>query len=381
MSIPPDLESAFTFGWRPAYSDLELSSIVSFSGVKPLTIQPVFKAPTIADVARSAGVSVATASRTLSGVVNVSPALRDQVIQAAAQLGYEANPHARALASAGEATIGVVLHDVENPFFAELVRGMDEVAVAAKRTLIFITAHRDLQRELAAIAHFRARRVEALVIASSGIETRDFATAVTNQLMAFEAGGGRAVLIGRNYGHGDAVLPDNVGGGREVAEELLRLGHRRLGVICGPPAVTTTRERLAGVRDALQRAGVELPDEMLVYGDYTRDSGVAAARELLDRNGPAPTALIAFNDLMAIGAMSEAHSRGMRVPEDISITGFDDVPIARDVTPALTTVRVPAAEMGALALRVALEPRHGAVRVEHVPTRLVRRQSTGPVAG
>jgi LacI family transcriptional regulator len=119
---------------------------------------------------------------------------------------------------------------------------------------------------------------------------------------------------------------------------------------------------------------------MLVHGDYTRDSGVAAARELLERSGPAPTALIAFNDLMAIGAMAEARGRGMRVPEDISITGFDDVPIARDVTPALTTVRVPAAEMGALALRMALEPRHGTVRVEFVPTRLVRRQSTGPAA-
>jgi LacI family transcriptional regulator len=100
--------------------------------------------------------------------------------------------------------------------------------------------------------------------------------------MAFEAGGGRAVLVGRHYGHGDAVMPDNLGGGREVAEELVRLGHRRLGVICGPAAVTTTRERLAGVREALHRAGIELPDEMLVHGDYMRDSGVAAARELLE---------------------------------------------------------------------------------------------------
>ncbi len=358
---------------RAAYSDLARSSIPLFDPQKPLTIDTVFKAPTIADVARSAGVSVATASRTLSGTVHVRPALRDQVLQAAEQLGYEANPHARALASAGEATVGVVLHDVENPFFAELVRGMDEVANA-----IFITAHRDLQRELAAIAHFRARRVEALVIASSGIEARDFATAITNQLMAFEAAGGRAVLVGRHYGHGDAVLPDNVGGGREVAEELVRLGHRRIGVISGPPAVTTTRERLAGVRDALQRAGLELADEMLVPGDYTRDSGMAAAHELLGRQGATPTALIAFNDLMAIGAMAEARNRGLRIPEDISVTGFDDVPIARDVMPALTTVRVPAAEMGALALRMALEPRHGDLRVEHLPTRLVRRQSTGP---
>src|SRR5260370_2277153 len=246
----------------PAYSDLWVSSIVQFGGPKPLTIQPVFRAPTIADVARSAGVSVATASRTLSGTANVSPAFREQVLAAAAEVGCEAKPQARGVASGGEATVGVVLHDVENPFFAELVRGMDEVADAAKRTLIFITAHRDLQRELSAIAHFRARRVEALVIAASGIEARDFATAITNQLMAFEAAGGRAVLIGRHYAHGDAVMPDNLGGGREVPEELVRLGHLPLGVICGPPAVTTTRERLAGVRGALHPAGIEPPDQM-----------------------------------------------------------------------------------------------------------------------
>src|SRR5258708_15575462 len=105
-------------------------------------------------------------------------------------------------------------------------------------------------------------------------------------------------------------MPDTRGGGREVAEELVRLGHRRLGVICGPPAVTTTRERLAGAKEALHRAGIELPDEMLVHGDYTRASGAAAARELLERSGPAPAALIAINDLMPVGAIAESPGPG-----------------------------------------------------------------------
>jgi LacI family transcriptional regulator len=306
----------------------------------------------------------------------VGSVLRGQVVEAASQLGYEANPHARALASAGEATVGVVLHDLANPFFAELVRGMDEVAAERGRTLLFIAAHRDPQRELAAISHFRVRRVEALVIAGSGLESREFAAELANQLLGFEASGGRAVLVGRYYGQGDAVLVDNVGGGREVAEELLRLGHRRFGAICGPVSLTTTRERLAGVRQALERNGVQLPEDAVVYGDYTREAGRTAARRMLGRGAERPTALIAFNDLMAVGGMAEARSLGLDVPADLSITGFDDTPIAQDVQPQLTTVRVPAAEVGALAMRVALEPRDGVVRVEHVPTRLIRRQST-----
>jgi len=341
-----------------------------------LTIPTVFGAPTLADVARAAGVSVATASRVLSGSTRVASPLRRQVAEAAAQLGYEPNPHARALASAGDSTVGVVLHDLANPFFAELVRGMDEVAAERGRTLLFIAAHRDPQRELAAISHFRVRRVEALVIAGSGLESREFTQDLAAQLLGFEAGGGRAVLVGRNYGQGDAVLVDNVGGGREVAEELLHLGHRRFGVISGPASVTTSRERMAGVRQALERAGVALPEESVVYGDYSREAGRAAARGLLAGGSARPTALIAFNDLMAVGALAEARSLGLQVPAELSITGFDDIPIAQDVQPELTTVRVPAAEVGALAMRVALEPRDGVVRVEHVPTRLVRRQST-----
>ena len=338
----------------------------------------MLKPPTIADVARAAGVSMATASRTLSGTARVRPALREQVLQAAGRLGYEANPHARALASASEATVGVVVHDIENPFFSALVRGMEELAAEAQRMLLIITAHRDLDREVAAIAHFRARRVEALIIAGSGHESREFGAAVSNQLLAFEAAGGRAVLIGRHYGHCDVILVDNTNGSRELCEELLRLGHRRFGVICGPPDVNTTRERLAGVREALDRAGVELPDAMIAYGDYTRDAGRACALRLLDQMTYRPTALVVFNDVMAVGALAEVRTRGLRVPDDISVAGFDDIPVACDVTPSLTTVRVPSAEMGALALRMALSPSKAAVRVEHVATRLVVRQSTGP---
>lgn len=336
------------------------------------------RVPTLADVARAAGVSLATASRSLSGSERVTPSLRQLVVAAAAQLGYEANPHARALASAGEATIGVVLHDLANPFFTELVRGMDEVAAGLERTLLFIAAHRDPQRELQAVAHFRVRRVEALVIAGSGLEDRQYASDLDAQLAAFEASGGRAVLVGRHHGRTDAVLLDNVGGARSAVRELIELGHRRLGVICGPETVTTTRERLAGVRQAL--AGSEgAAGPRLAFSDYTREGGAAAAARLLDgRAAERPTAIVAFNDLMAIGALAEARRRGLRVPAELSVFGFDDIPVAVDVEPALTTVHVPAAEMGALAIRVGLEARRSSVRVEHLGTHLVRRASTGP---
>jgi LacI family transcriptional regulator len=335
---------------------------------------------TISDVARRAGVSTATASRTLSGGAGVRPVLRGRVLAAASELGYFPNPHARALASAREATVAVIVNDLSNPFFSEVIGGMHKIADLRGRMLLIATAYRDARRELEALTYFRSRRVQSLVLAGSGREDRESANAITEQLRAFEEAGGKAVLLGRQHAHADAVLIDNVGGARELAEALAGLGHRRFAVVAGPVGISTTRERLAGVRLGLQRHGLQLPDEMVVHSDYTRESGSAAAAELLARR-PRPTALLAFNDVMAVAALGEARRAGLRVPEDLSVAGFDDVPLASQVLPALTTVRVPMAEMGALGLEMALEAPGAAIRVEHLPTTLVIRESTGTPPG
>ena len=336
------------------------------------------RAPTITDVARLAGVSTATASRTLNRAhaPKVKPELREQVLAAARELGYAPNPHARALASATDPAIAVVVHDVTDPYFSEIVRGMLQAAARTERMVLISNTYRDPERELAYVSYFRARRVETLILAGSGREDRAFGAAMAAHILAFEAAGGRAALIGRHYAPGDAVIPDNVGGGRALAQALVELGHRRIGVIAGPPILTTTSDRLAGFKQGLAEAGVELPETAVVAGDFTRDSGERAAVQLLERV-PRLTALFALNDVMAIGALAALRSLGLDVPADVSVAGFDDIPIARDLVPGLTTVRVPMAEIGARALELSLSPRAAGLQVEHVPTELVIRESTG----
>jgi LacI family transcriptional regulator len=173
------------------------------------------------------------------------------------------------------------------------------------------------------------------------------------------------------------VLPDNVAGARSLAAHLAELGHSSIGVISGPPSLTTTRDRLAGFRMGLEERRIDLPEDLLHASDFTRDGGAHATGLLLERT-PGLTAIFALNDVMAIGALSCLRERGIRVPEQVSVAGFDDIPIARDLLPALTTVRVPMAEMGARALALALQPRGSRLRVEHLATELVVRDSTGP---
>ena len=335
------------------------------------------KTPTIVDVARLAGVSVATASRSLTRARRVDPRLQARVLAAATELSYAPNPHARALAQATDASVGVVVHDVSDPYFSEIVSGMLNAA-DSDRLILFCNTYRDPGRELAYVRHFRAQRVQAVVLAGSGLEDRQFSTAMAEQIVGLESAGGRVVLIGRHYAPGDAVLPDNFGGARALATALAELGHRRVGVIAGPPQLTTTADRLAGFRRGLQEAGLELPPQAVVTGDFSRDSGERAVGALLGATAGL-SAIFACNDVMAVGALRALRERGLRVPDNVSVAGFDDIPIVRDVCPPLTTVRVPMARMGELALRMVIEDSgSSALRVEHLPTEVVLRASTGP---
>jgi LacI family transcriptional regulator len=335
------------------------------------------RAPTISDVARLAGVSVATASRTLSGARPVGAGLRERVLAAALELSYAPNPHARALAQDSDASIGVVVHDVGDPYFSEIVRGMLAAAEERERMLLICDTSRDPERELAYVGNFRAQRVQALVLAGSGIDDRAFGAQMAGHISGFEAAGGRAVLIGRHYAPGDAVVPDNVGGARQLAAALLALGHRRFGVIAGPAQLTTTHDRLLGFRIGLDQEGVHLPEAHVAQGDFTRESGARGALELLDRVSGI-TAIWALNDLMAVGAQRALRERGVRVPDDVSLCGYDDITLASDVTPQLSTVRVPLAEMGARAVELALDGRRAEIRVEHIPAHVVLRGTTAP---
>ena len=331
--------------------------------------------PTMTDVAYMAGVSVATASRTLTGSRQVREPLRVRVLEAAAALDYSPNLHARALASSEDATIVVVVHDSSDPYFIEILRGMLDRAQTSERIVVVCDTHRDPEREFNYVRHFRIQRVQAILLAGSGFEDRDFGARMTSEIRAYERYGGRVALIGRHNILGDTVMPANDDGAHQMARSLVKLNHRQIGVISGPPSLTTTQDRMAGFRRGLREARVALPNRLVRVGDFTRDGGEREMYALLDL-APEITAVFALNDVMAIGALRAIRRRGLRVPEDISVAGFDDIPIAADVWPPLSTVRVPLVELGVKAVELALGPQGSGVRFEQLPTSVVLRDST-----
>jgi LacI family transcriptional regulator len=336
-------------------------------------------AVTLADVARLAGVSPATVSRVINdSAKKVNEDLRERVLAAVAQLHYVPNAHAQHVARPRQAAVGVIVHDVSDPYFAEITRGLQRQAADHGRLLVICNSYREPERELAYVALLRAQQVHALILAGSGYHDDVFTARLNAELSAYQHSGGRVAVIGRHRIVGSAVLPANEDGARELGLRILKQGHRRVGVIAGPRTLTTTTDRLTGFRRAFDELGVALPPERIIHADFTRDGGETAAGTLLAAN-PDLTALIALNDSMAVGALAALRRQHIRVPEDISVTGFDDMPIARDVTPALTTVRLPLVEMGERAMALALGDDPGP-RTEPAPATIAWRASCEPPA-
>ncbi len=329
---------------------------------------------TLADVARRAGVSTATASRIINGSSKpVADTLRERVLAAVAELQYVPNAHAQMLARSHRSAVGVIVHDVSDPYFAEITRGLQRVASAHGRLVIICNSFREPERELEYLELLHAHQVAAIVVAGSGYLDADASDRLDNRMQAYEATGGRIAVVGRHGRTGDAVLPDNEEGGFLAADHLYALGHTEIGVIAGPAALTTTADRLAGLRRAARTRKHRLPKTRIVHADFTRDGGFTAATALLEAH-PALTAIIALNDSMAVGALAALRTAGRKA----AVVGFDDMPIARDVTPSLTSVRLPLTEMGERAMELALgEPGDGP-RAERVGAELIQRDSTWP---
>ena len=333
---------------------------------------------TLSDVARRAGVSPATASRVINGSSKpVTDELRARVLRAVAELQYVPNAHAQFLARSHRTAVGVIVHDVSDPYFAEVTRGLQRVASDRGRLLMICNSYRDPDRELEYVELLRGQQVAAIILAGSGYHDPAFTRLVNEKLAAYEATGGRVAVIGRHEHSGDAVMPDNRTGGWLIGTELCRLGHRVIGVVAGPAVLTTTTDRLAGLRAALAEHGRDLPERRIRYAAFDRDGGVEATAALLEAE-PEVTAIAALNDTMAIGALTALRARSVAVPRQVTVTGFDDMPIARDVTPALTTVRLPLVQMGVRAMSLALDAGAAAPRVELLAAELVRRDSAGP---
>jgi len=331
------------------------------------------------EVAAGAGVSIATASRALSGSPGVSPPVAEQVQAVAARLGYVVNVHARRLAGGATSSVGLLVHEIGDPYFAEIASGVLGVATAEGLTVQICHTGRDPDAELVQLRTLIAHRVDVIVIAGSGYVDPRAQARARAELQAYQANGGRVAVIGRHHLGADAVLPDNVAGGRSVGEHVLSLGHRRLALVTGSRQLTTVADRLAGVGVALADAGLALAGVPVLEAEFTRAGGKRATERLLAEH-PGTTAVLALNDDMAIGVLSVLRARGVSVPGQMSVTGFDDVAVAEDLAPSLTTVRLPMAQLGALALSLALKPAPARPRRQTTGHELVARDSTGPVA-
>lgn len=302
---------------------------------------------TIRDVAREAQVSVATVSRALNGHDNVAEEVRKLVLETARRLRYQPHAAARSLSSRSTQTIGVVLPDLYGEFFSELIRGIDGVAREHRRHLLVSSYHGAQDAQGAALRAMRGR-VDGLLVLSPYADQPGF---LTDNLPH----GLPVVLINTHLPHGDypVLNIDNHGGAVAMMRHLMASGRRRIAFIAGPACNFDAAERLRGYRDALAEL---LPGvaEQVLPGRFDEASGMEAGTALLAA-GSRPDAVFAANDTMALGCLFAFNQAGVRVPQDIALAGFDDVPVARFVHPPLTTMRISIAELGANALRRLLQ--------------------------
>ncbi|RKS67710.1 LacI family transcriptional regulator [Actinomadura pelletieri DSM 43383] len=331
------------------------------------------------DVAAHAGVSIATASRMLSDPDYGGRAgLRERVLAAAAELGYRANPHARALATSSSSSVGLVVHDVRDSYFALLSGGVMSVAEREDLLVNMVCTYRDPARELEYVKLLVHQRVRALILTGSAFRDTAHNAAMRAELRAYQESGGSVVSVTRGRDVGHLVQIDNAAAMRELAAAMVKLGHTSFGVIAGPLRLLTVRDRLQGLKQGLKDHGIVLRRDDIVYPDLSREGGQSAAQSLMSRRNP-PRCVMAVADVLALGAMSWLRSAGIVVPDEVSVTGFGGLPAAIDAVPSLTTVEIPLERVGETAMDLALRPaspRH----VVEIEGTLALRESAAPPA-
>ncbi|MBC7318277.1 LacI family DNA-binding transcriptional regulator [Candidatus Bipolaricaulota bacterium] len=328
---------------------------------------------TIRDVARKAGVSVATVSHVINGTRKVAPETAARVRLAIEELGYHPNASAQALRTRATHTIGIVVSDISNPFFAALVRGAEDCARQHGYNVIICNTSEDLNNERTYLNLLSKRRVDGLLLAPTG-KNNELITHLMDRGMFI-------VFIDRTPPNRQvpAVLSRNEEGAYQAASHLIMHGHKRIGIILGLPDVSTTWERLNGYRRALAEHGIEFDEQLLSYGFSSILEGQKACLSLLSQPNP-PTAIFATNNLMTIGVIKALHQLGLRCPEDVSIVGFDDFEWAEVFNPPLTTVAQNPYEIGQRAadLLVELIAGKGEPKQVRVPVELKVRASVAP---
>jgi len=329
---------------------------------------------TLKDVAQLTGVSAVTVSNVLNNQPNVSEATRASVRDALRRTGYIANLAARGLAGGRTNTLGMLVPDLSSQYMGEIVRGASDEARASGLEMLISTAS-DIEWERKQVAFLRDITDGLLLLLPY---TPD------NLLLEIEKAGVPVVVI--DHRGTQIMLPsvsvNNYSGARAAATHLLALGHRRIGLVSGPIGYGASAARLRGYKKALLAAGIPFDKTLVAGGDFRQPGGFKAAQKLLSLAEP-PTAIFAANDLMAFGVMEAIKEHGLRVPDDISVMGFDDIPMASQVYPPLTTIRQPLYEMGVAAVRIMNAIRHRVKPLRDrviLPTELVERATTAHVS-
>jgi LacI family transcriptional regulator len=336
---------------------------------------------TLIDVAREAGVSLATASRVVNGSMSrrPSPELIKRVSEAAERMGYSANASAQAIARGVTTVVGLIVSDIADPYFSSIAAGVTAAAEEHGLLVTLASTKGRPSRELDYVAALRRQRPLAIVLVGSRRADTATSERLAAELRSFRDGGGRVAAVSQPTLEVDTVAIRNAEAAADLAGALVAQGHRSFGVLSGPADLQTASDRVAGFRAGLRSAGVRLQERDLQHGGFNRDGGVQAAKELLTRR-PDIGCLFAVNDVMAIGAMGAARELGYRIPEELAIAGFDDIPSAADTFPTLTTVRIDLEAVGRDAMRLVLEQdgTDGA-RVKYVTGTVILRASTNLV--
>jgi len=302
----------------------------------------------IKDVASRAGVSITTVSHVINKTRYVSDDLIDRVQKAMVDLDYYPNSLASGLRSGRTKTIGLVIPDISNQFFAEISRKIEDKGFEYGYSVILCNTDDDSEKEKNYIDVLIAKQVDGILFISAGDSSsnlrkpKEFYTPI--------------VVVDRDINeiNADIVLVDNSNGGYKATKYLIELGHRRIGCISGPSQTTPSAQRISGYKRALEEANLSIDYDLIKLGDYRYPSGEKAMQELLMHAQP-PTAIFACNDMMAFGAFRAVYNLGMKIPDDISIIGFDNIPLSQAVYPPLTTIEQPIFELAELVVNLLIE--------------------------
>jgi LacI family transcriptional regulator len=306
------------------------------------------KKATVKDVSQAAGVSTATVSRVLAGFEEVSDETRQRVLEAAKALNYQPNRNARNLRMNTTSKIGVIISDIQNPFFGSVVRGIEKVTIKDDFTLILGNSDEDPEREKKLIAMLLEEGVAGIILVPTNADTESY--------RPFFSSGTPFVVIDRQlpFPDLDMVLVNGAAGAEMAMDHLVSLGHRRIGYVGGMKHLSVMHERQQGYLAALQKHKLPFVEEYLRQGNNRQDGGHEAVCELLSLPEP-PTAILIANNLMTLGGLQAIHESGLAIPEQVSLVGFDDMDWAASLRPPLTCVAQPAYEMGETAAVILLE--------------------------